>query len=116
MRGDPRNPSETAFRATVIEAAQRLGWKIWSVQDDVYKALFVAAKELGIHINLPAPGWPDLVMVRDGRLLFVELKSNTGTVRDEQWDWLEALGSVPYPVETMVIRPRDWDTFRELLD
>lgn len=113
MRGDPRNPSETAFRATVIEGAQRLGWRVWSIQDDLYAALFVAAKELGIHISLPAPGWPDLVLVRGDRLLFVELKSNTGAVRPEQKEWLDALGETC--ADVWVLRPRDWDQFEDTL-
>lgn len=115
MRGDPRNPSETAFRATVIEAAERLGWKLWSVNDSVYRALVVAARELGIHFTPPKSGLPDLLMVRGDRLMFVELKSNTGTVRPEQREWLDALGAVPYPVEVHVWRPRMWNEVEEIL-
>lgn len=113
MRGDPRNPSETAFRGTVIEGAQRLGWRVWSIQDEVYKALVVAADELGIRPNFPAPGWPDLVCIKPPRLLFVELKSNAGTVRTDQQEMLDLLGGCP--VEVYVVRPRDWDGFEEVL-
>jgi hypothetical protein len=114
MRGDPRNPSETAFRGTVIEAAERLGWKVWSINDSVYRALIVAARELGIHFMPPKAGLPDLLMVRGDRLLFAELKSNTGTVRPDQSDWLDALDGVPC-VEVFTVRPRDWDWFAPVL-
>jgi hypothetical protein len=114
MRGDPRNPSETEFRKTVIEAAKVLGWKVWSIQDDVYKTVFVAARELGITPKLPGAGWPDLVLVRGDRLVFVELKSNTGTVRSEQDDWLAALEETC--ADVFVIRPRDWDWFAPVLE
>ncbi len=41
-------------------------------------------------------GFPDLVLVSRGRgrLLFVELKSDTGRVRPEQAEWLDVLRSI----------------------
>jgi hypothetical protein len=113
MSGDPRNPSETAFRATVIEGAERLGWKVWSINESVYRALIVAARELGIHFTPPKSGLPDLILVRGDRLLFVELKSNTGTVRAKQKDWIDALAQTC--AEVWVLRPRDWDEFAPTL-
>jgi hypothetical protein len=116
MRGDPRNPSETEFRATVIEAAERLGWKVWSINDSVYRALIVANRKLGIHFRPPAAGFPDLVMVRGDRLVFAELKSNTGTVRPEHKVWLDALAELRYPVEVHIWRPREFDCVLEVLE
>ena len=113
MRGDPRNPSETEFRATVIEGAQRLGWRVWSIDDAVYRALIVAARELGIHFKPPRSGWPDLVLVRGDRLLFVELKSNNGAVRTEQKEWLNALEETC--AEVWLLRPYMWDSFERTL-
>jgi hypothetical protein len=52
-------------------------------------------------------GWPDLVLVRGGRLLAWELKSATGKLSPAQEEWLGILGGVPC-VETAVIRPDDW--------
>ena len=37
-------------------------------------------------------GFPDLVVVGPGGLVFIEVKSDRGTVRPEQTEWLDALG------------------------
>jgi hypothetical protein len=55
------------------------------------------------------PGFPDLVMVRDGMLLFWELKAARGRVRPEQGEWLMRLGAVE-AVEAEVMRPADWES------
>ena len=39
------------------------------------------------------PGFPDLVLARDGRVLFVELKAKNGRVSAAQREWLTALGA-----------------------
>src|SRR5689334_15069137 len=67
-------------------------------------------------------GFPDLVMVRRNllfqtrRVIFVELKSKTGKLTDEQWEWFEALASSSAGV--YVWRPEHWydDTIRQVLD
>jgi hypothetical protein len=52
-------------------------------------------------------GFPDLVLVRDGRLLFVELKAERGKASPEQGEWLEALSGV-HGIEVCLWRPADW--------
>jgi hypothetical protein len=52
-------------------------------------------------------GWPDVVAVRDGVLLVVELKAERGSVTREQRAWLDLLAAVP-GVLAGVWRPRDW--------
>lgn len=39
-------------------------------------------------------GFPDLTLVRGGRLIFAELKTERGKTTDEQDAWLEDLGAV----------------------
>jgi len=86
--------SEAQFLRQIQAAAQLLGYHChhhW----------------LSIH---SAPGYPDLTLVREGRLLFIEAKTYLGrlTVHQEQWlDWLNH--SAP-GVEARVVRPKDWDT------
>lgn len=41
------------------------------------------------------PGFPDLVMARRGRIVFGELKGDTGTTSTGQDEWLEALAGQP---------------------
>ena len=50
-------------------------------------------------------GFPDLVLVRKDRVLFVELKSATGRVRPEQKTWLRALAGAGQ--EAALWRPED---------
>jgi hypothetical protein len=59
-------------------------------------------------------GWPDCILVKNGRMLCVELKSETGAVTQDQQDWLDALGRVP-GVEVQVLRPSGFDKFFEEL-
>lgn len=62
------------------------------------------------------PGFPDLVLVHrtNGRLIFVELKSEKGRIRPEQQVWLETLG---IHHEAYLWRPRHWTdgTIRRVL-
>lgn len=61
-----------------------------------------------------AYGFPDWVLCKPGRLLFLELKSEKGTVKREQTDWIEALKTVP-GVDARIVRPSDWDAIVETL-
>lgn len=54
-----------------------------------------------------APGWPDLTMVRDGKIIFAELKTDTGRLSRDQTIWLDKLAKVP-TIEVHVWRPADW--------
>ena len=51
-------------------------------------------------------GEPDLRMVRNGKLLFWELKSDKGKVSTSQQEWLDALALVP-GIDVRVVRPTD---------
>jgi hypothetical protein len=57
------------------------------------------------------PGFPDLVLVRESRLIFTELKSAKGRLSPPQVEWLgrlDALGVAAPAVEVYVWRPVDW--------
>lgn len=54
------------------------------------------------------PGFPDLVLVRPPRILFVELKTERGKVTPAQQAWLDALAACP-GCEVDLWRPRDLD-------
>ena len=62
-------------------------------------------------------GFPDCTLCRpkDGRLIFVELKSGKGKVTAEQREWLDALSRIAISVEVLVLRPDGFDDFFERL-
>ncbi len=80
---------------------------------DLQKQVIALAKILGYKVYHPLlskwseKGWPDLAMVRDGRLVCIELKSEKGKVTEHQQAWLAALAAVP-GVACYVFRPSDW--------
>jgi len=55
-----------------------------------------------------------LTLVRLPRLLFVELKTRRGKLRDEQGEWLDVLRLLP-EAEVFVWTPDDWDELVETL-
>jgi len=83
--------TERQLQDCVMGAARLLGWSAYHTW-------------LSRH---SAPGFPDLILVRAGRLLAVELKSATGRLSAHQEHWLGVLGAVP-GVACHVWRPADW--------
>ena len=75
-------------------------------------ALLLGYKYFHVWNSMHSPkGFPDICMVRpkDGRLIFLELKSAKGKVTPEQQEWIDALGKVAESVEVRVVRPADFD-------
>jgi hypothetical protein len=89
--------AEKDFQAEVVKFAKRNGWKAFHVHDS----------------RKSEKGWPDLVLVRE-RILFAELKSETGTTTPDQDDWLEALRRAG--AEVYLWRPRDWPVIAATLE
>ena len=58
------------------------------------------------------PGFPDETLVRD-RVIFLELKTETGKLSDAQKDWLSAL--LKASAEAYVARPSDLEDLAEVL-
>lgn len=58
-------------------------------------------------------GFPDLVIVGRRRVLFRELKTDTGKLRDDQKTWLSRL--VAAGADVGVWRPRDWPQVVQIL-
>jgi hypothetical protein len=93
--------SEREFQREVIKIAKSLGWY-------VYHALPGQGRNKHLTLFIGKRGFPDLVLCRPPRLLFVELKSGTGKLSTDQQEWLEALRACG--VEVYVWRP--WDLER----
>jgi VRR-NUC domain len=94
-----RHVREKDWQQTVIEAATYAGWLHYHTQDS----------------RGSDPGFPDLVLVRPPRVLFVELKTDAGRIQPAQRLWLTALEQCG-TVEVYVWRPRDdWGTILRIL-
>jgi len=60
------------------------------------------------------PGFPDLVLIRPPRVMFIELKRETGRLTTAQKDVQALLADCP-DVESHVARPSDWQRVVEWL-
>lgn len=102
--------SEAAFQQQVINLATLYDWSTYHAPDN--RPIKTANGK--VHKQRVTPGWPDLILVRDGELIAAELKTETGRVRPEQYQWLEILAQVP-GIETALWRPSDWDDIQARL-
>lgn len=89
---------ERDWQEVVVAYARIKGWFVYHTHDS----------------RRSAPGFPDLVMVRAGRIVMAELKTETGRIRPEQAKWIEALSAVP-SVEVHLWRPSAWVQVRDTL-
>lgn len=87
--------SEDALLTAVLDLAKARDWLAYHVRNS--KAGVIQGD----------PGFPDLVLVRDGRLVFTELKSETNRTTEAQRAWLARLLEVR-EVTTVIWRPSDW--------
>lgn len=102
--------TEKQLQSAVIEAARYLGWRVAHFRPGLTRAgNWVTA------VEGDGKGFPDLVMVRNGKMIFVELKSKNGRASTEQTGWLSDLTEVSNTaydgvVEVYVWRPADWES------
>lgn len=107
-------------RGVPLTARQRLARAVpeRTFQDQVIELAFLLGWELIYHENdsrrVTSAGFPDLVLCRTGRLLFLELKKVGGKVSPAQKAWLDTLGTVP-GVEVLVATPEDWPRLESVL-
>ena len=89
--------TETELQGLIVKMAQDAGWMVKPNQQGAssYKNHSRALR------NRTANGFPDLVLARDGEVLFIELKAQDGKLDMDQLLWSYALR--PYEV----IRPSD---------
>lgn len=88
---EPKIPpeSERHFQAFVVKLARSFGWRVYHTYDS----------------RRSSPGFPDLVMVKAGRVIAAELKADRGKTTEAQNEWLDDLHNAG--VETWVWRPAD---------
>ena len=97
LKLDLNTTRERDFQHSVVELAELYGWMIYHTYDS----------------RRSNPGFPDLVMVRDNRVIFAELKTMKGKVTKHQERWLEALAKTQ--VEVKLWRPSDINDIEEVL-
>ena len=86
--------TEADFQAAVIELAEAQGWKVVHFHDSRRwvpdKRHVGGGKWVG---DAQAKGWVDLVLLRGGDALFIELKTERGRVGPEQGEMGDALAN-----------------------
>jgi hypothetical protein len=82
--------NEREFTRAVLNLAGELGWKTAHFSSTVR----VVRKRGGQYATIPdrgAIGFPDLVLVKDERIIFAELKAKRGILTEAQAEWLRVL-------------------------
>ena len=99
--------TEAAFQKMVLALARLHGWK-----SAHFRASLNARGKWQTAVAGDGVGFPDLVLCHDGkgghvpRVLFVELKTDTGRIRPEQREWIAAINAAGGTA--VVWRPGDW--------
>ena len=81
--------TESGYQRTILQLARLLGWRCAHFRPGLTR------KGWRTPVQGDGVGFPDLVLLRGERLLFVELKGRRGVTSPEQRAWLDALRRVP---------------------
>jgi len=108
-----KSMSEEDFAGAVVDLALSCGWKV--KREPPWRP--------ACRKHDSAVGFPDLVLVRDGRLIFAELKAEKAKKPSEaQLEWIDALEHhdtrgimQEHHYGVFVWRPSDWDEIEEVL-
>jgi hypothetical protein len=102
--------SEAQLQAAIIRFAKLKGWQVAHFdRAQVRPGIWVTP------VTADGKGWPDLILVRNERLIAAELKAKSGRIRPEQAVWLALLRNVP-GIEVYVWLPEDWpDNVQKIL-
>lgn len=95
---DIKKWKEKDFQRNVVAYAKGLGWCVYHSRDS--------------RQNIDN-GWPDLVFLREGEIIFAELKTEKGELSKEQKKTLALLATAG--METYCYRPRHLEEIRERL-
>lgn len=94
--------SEAQLQSNIIDAAQKLGWRVAHFRPAM------TAKGWRTPVEADAAGFPDLVMVRGGRQIVAELKRQGKKPTLQQILWLRAFEAAG--AEAYFWRPSDWSS------
>jgi hypothetical protein len=99
-----RTITEARFQRDVEHLLLLFGWRHYHAP---------ANKPVNGRVQNIKAGFPDLVAVRAGRLIFAELKTQTGKLGKDQPEWLEDLEKTG--AEVYLWRPEDMAAIRDTL-
>ena len=97
--------SEADFLKAVIEYARLKGWLVYHVHEDAATPRVTRGSD---------PGFPDLVLVKEGRAVFAELKVKGRRLRPTQAVWMAVLGTVE-KIQARTWFNNDWLDIEEVL-
>ncbi len=103
---------EKELHDEIVSRLQELGYKVAYFRPA--KVLRGGVEKYETPIGGDGKGYPDITAVGHNRVLVLELKSETGTVKPEQLNWLRAWQTVP-GATVMVVRPSTWKDLEPLL-
>jgi endogenous inhibitor of DNA gyrase (YacG/DUF329 family) len=92
---------EATLQKAVIDHAHLLRWHVAH-----FRPARIRNDRWATPVVADGAGFPDLVLARDDRLIFAELKSQFGVVGPRQKEWLERLRKGP--AEVYVWGPQEW--------
>ena len=105
--------TEAQWQKQVLDLAHTYGWRCAH-----FATAIAQSGRWMTPVRADGKGFPDLVCVRRGRLIFAELKAARGRVRAEQVDWLADLSDVADAcpnVSVFLWRPEDLELITEEL-
>ena len=97
-----RQINEKAFQTIVIATARECGWMVYHTYDS----------------RKSEPGFPDLCMVKDGIVMFVELKTDKGKATTAQRNWIKQFIRHQHRCQRFIVeiwRPKTWEEKKKLL-
>lgn len=106
---------ESHFQAAVINLARANGWRVAH-----FRPVRVQRKDGTVHYQTPVEadgaGFPDLVCVKGGRVVALELKVGKNTTSADQDAWIAAFqaGHNGF-VMGAVVKPADWEAIEGML-
>jgi hypothetical protein len=110
--GDFMKITEADFQQTVIDLAKFLGYRVAH-----FRGVRIQRKDGSVYYQTPVQadgaGWPDLVLARPGRLIFAEIKGETGKLSQEQMAWLNILDAAGG--ECYCWRPSEFEDIETIL-
>lgn len=100
--------TEAEFQALVIDYARLKKWRVHHTRPAMTKHGWATPLQ-------GDKGFPDLCLARNGEVVFLELKSETGQLTGDQQAWLLELDSREGTHQVYWFRPSEWKRIEEIL-